>query len=100
MRYTKSVLGVLNKQYRSVLRKCLMINLGIFACMGTAHATYNLNDAVADTETTRNYVLSANENIDTTLGTMGGTNATLTIDGTSKNTELTVQVHQRLQSEA
>ena len=31
MRYTKSALGLLNAQYRSVLKKCLLINLGLFA---------------------------------------------------------------------
>ena len=31
MKYSKSVIGLLNAQYRSVLQKCLLINLGIFA---------------------------------------------------------------------
>ena len=31
MKYTKSALGLLNAQYRSVLKKCLLINLGLFA---------------------------------------------------------------------
>ena len=83
MRYTRTVIGLLSNQYKSVLKKCLMINLGIFAYIGTANATYNLNDAVADTATERDYVLSENENVDVTLGTMGGTNATLTIDGSA-----------------
>ena len=62
-----------------------MINLGIFAYIGTANAAYNLNDAVADTAETRNYILSEDENVGTTLGAMGGTNATLTIDGSTSN---------------
>ena len=31
MRYTRNALGLLNAQYRSVLKKCLLINLGLFA---------------------------------------------------------------------
>lgn len=30
MRYTRSALGLLNSQYRSVLKKCFLINLGLF----------------------------------------------------------------------
>lgn len=35
MRYTKSALGLLNAQYRSVLNKCLLINLGLFVVLST-----------------------------------------------------------------
>ena len=28
MRYTRSALGLLNNQYRSVLKKCALLNLG------------------------------------------------------------------------
>lgn len=83
MRYTRTAIGLLSNQYKSVLKKCLMINLGMFAYMGTANATYNLNDAVADTAAEREYVLQENENVAATLGTMGGTSATLTIDGSA-----------------
>ena len=39
MRYTRTALGLLNAQYRSVLKKCLMINLGLFALnIGVANA--------------------------------------------------------------
>ena len=31
MKYTRTALGLLNAQYRSVLKKCLLINLGLFA---------------------------------------------------------------------
>ena len=31
MKYTRNALGLLNAQYRSVLKKCLLINLGLFA---------------------------------------------------------------------
>ena len=83
MRYTRTAIGLLSNQYKSVLKKCLMINLGMFAYMGTANATYNLNDAVADTAAEREYVLQEDENVAATLGTMGGTSATLTIDGSA-----------------
>ncbi|MBP1532425.1 MAG: hypothetical protein ILA52_02890, partial [Alphaproteobacteria bacterium] len=38
MRYTRSALGLLNKQYRSVLKKCFLLNLGLFALAATAQA--------------------------------------------------------------
>lgn len=46
MRYTKSALGFLNAQYRSVLKKCFLINLGLFALgagVSTADATVTLS---------------------------------------------------------
>ena len=39
MKYTKSALGMLNSLYRSVLTKCLLINLGLFALAAPAMAT-------------------------------------------------------------
>ena len=39
MKYSRSALGLLNAQYKSVLKKCLLINLGLFALsMGNAQA--------------------------------------------------------------
>ena len=39
MKYTRNALGLLNAQYRSVLKKCLLINLGLFALgAGSANA--------------------------------------------------------------
>ena len=39
MKYTRNALGLLNAQYRSVLKKCLLINLGLFALgAGAANA--------------------------------------------------------------
>ncbi len=54
MRYTRSGIGLLNAQYRSVLKKCLMINLGLFALgAGAANAEdYALN--AADLSTSKN----------------------------------------------
>ena len=46
MKYTRNALGLLNAQYRSVLKKCLLINLGLFAlCAGvsTANAVVTLS---------------------------------------------------------
>ena len=31
MTYTRSAIGQLTRQYRSVLRKCFLINMGLFA---------------------------------------------------------------------
>lgn len=31
MTYTRSAIGLLTRQYRSVLHKCWMINIGLFA---------------------------------------------------------------------
>ncbi len=31
MKYSRSALGLLNAQYRSVLKKCFLINVGVFA---------------------------------------------------------------------
>jgi len=49
MKYTKSAIGLLNARYRSVLKKCLLINLGIFA-LGAVAATPAMAD-VDDDET-------------------------------------------------
>ena len=46
MKYTRNALGLLNAQYRSVLKKCLLINLGLFALgagVPTANATVTLS---------------------------------------------------------
>ena len=51
-----------------------------------ANAQYtNLQEAISDTTTPREYTLSTSESINAPLGDMGGTNATLTIDGSSDN---------------
>ncbi|MBR6355853.1 MAG: hypothetical protein IKR92_03255, partial [Alphaproteobacteria bacterium] len=39
MKYSKTAIGLLTAQYRSVLKKCLMINLGLFALGAVATAT-------------------------------------------------------------
>ncbi|MBR1825436.1 MAG: autotransporter domain-containing protein [Alphaproteobacteria bacterium] len=38
MKYTRSALGLLAAQYRSVLKKCLLFNLGLFAFFGVISA--------------------------------------------------------------
>ena len=46
MKYTRNALGLLNAQYRSVLKKCLLINLGLFALgagVSTANAAVTLS---------------------------------------------------------
>ena len=39
MKYSKTAIGLLTAQYRSVLKKCLLINLGLFALGAVATAT-------------------------------------------------------------
>ena len=44
MKYSKTALGLLNAQYRSVLRKCMLINLGLFAITAVAATPANATD--------------------------------------------------------
>ncbi|MEE6207765.1 MAG: autotransporter domain-containing protein [Alphaproteobacteria bacterium] len=84
MKYSKRAITQLTRAYKSVLIKCFLINCGMFAIMSPANASYgDLAEAVADTTTPREYILSDNEVVSSALGTMGGTNATLTIDGSA-----------------
>lgn len=39
MKYTRSAIGLLTREYRSVLKKCLLINLGLFALGAATFAT-------------------------------------------------------------
>ena len=50
MKYTRNALGLLNAQYRSVLKKCLLINLGLFALgagVSTANAAVTLSPTLS-----------------------------------------------------
>ncbi len=47
MRYTRTALGLLNAQYRSVLKKCFLINMGLFA-LGVSAANANDYSLSAD----------------------------------------------------
>ena len=48
MKYSKSALGLLTAQYRSVLKKCWLINVGLFALGAVTTAnTANAADVVA-----------------------------------------------------
>ena len=54
MKYTRNALGLLNAQYRSVLKKCLLINLGLFALgagVSTANATVTLSPTLSSLKT-------------------------------------------------
>ena len=44
MKYSKTALGLLNAQYRSVLRKCMLINMGLFAITAVAATPANATD--------------------------------------------------------
>lgn len=46
MKYSKTALGLLNAQYRSVLRKCMLINLGLFAITAVAATPANAEVSV------------------------------------------------------
>lgn len=59
MRYTKSALGLLNAQYRSVLKKCFLINMGLFALSAPALADdFSLN--AADLTTVKDSAVAIN----------------------------------------
>ena len=54
MKYTRNALGLLNAQYRSVLKKCLLINLGLFALgagVSTANAAVTLSPTLDSLKT-------------------------------------------------
>ena len=54
MKYTRNALGLLNAQYRSVLKKCLLINLGLFALgagVSTADAAVTLSPTLDSLKT-------------------------------------------------
>ena len=43
LKLTKTGIGLLTKQYRSVLRKCLLLNFGVLICFSSqSDATYKL----------------------------------------------------------
>ena len=50
MKYTRSAIGLLTREYRAVLKKCLLINLGLFALGAVSVAT------PAEAAATYNYV--------------------------------------------
>lgn len=49
MKYSRTALGLLNAQYRSVLRKCFLINMGLFALGAVAATPANAYTVTADT---------------------------------------------------
>lgn len=87
MRYTRTAIGLLSAQYRSILKKCLMINLGLFALCAVA------TPAKATDYTTRQTIASGasesfgNDSFTVDSGTTDGgavNNAgTLTLNGTT-----------------
>ena len=54
MRYTRNALGLLNAQYRSVLKKCLLINLGLFALGAGAANAEDYSLKAEDLSTSKN----------------------------------------------
>ena len=54
MKYTRNALGLLNAQYRSVLKKCFLINMGLFALgagVSTADAAVTLSPTLDSLKT-------------------------------------------------
>ena len=88
MRYTKSALGLLNAQYRSVLKKCLLINLGLFAL-----AAISATPAHAASEA--EIVVKINGSSDITYGTVkeGTTNGTINIKADAIGVDADIPVH-------
>ena len=91
MRYTHSAIGLLTRQYKSVLVKCLLINAGLF--LMAAPALADLKTAVQSTAEENTYTLT-DETLTSTLGTMGATRLTIngsaTVDGNSAYGGITV----------
>ena len=86
MRYTRTALGLLTRQYRSVLKKCLMMNLGVFAYIAplqAAQTAVSYDDLVAK--------LAASSTADVILN-MNGAGINLP-DGTDK---LTITPNQKV----
>mgnify|MGYP004662911801 CR=1 FL=1 len=54
MKYTRNALGLLNAQYRSVLKKCLLINLGLFALGAGAANAEDYSIKAEDLSTSKN----------------------------------------------
>ena len=54
MKYTRNALGLLNAQYRSVLKKCLLINLGLFALGAGAANAEDYSLKAEDLSTSKN----------------------------------------------
>ena len=52
MKYSRTAIGLLTAQYRSVLKKCLLINLGLFALGAVAATPANADDPTWTPETT------------------------------------------------
>ena len=74
---------------RSFATKKLMLAVAVvcmFANPNVARADYvNIQEAISDTVTPREFILPSAQNVTSALGAMGGENATLTIDGGATN---------------
>ena len=73
MRYTRKALGLLKKQYISVLKKCAIINIAFITISASAHAYSSLTEAVADSALTdKTYELTSDENLSGNLNQLNG----------------------------
>ena len=73
MRYTRKALGLLKKQYISVLKKCAIINIAFITISASAHAYSSLTEAVADSALKdKTYELTSDENLSENLNSLKG----------------------------
>ena len=73
MRYTRKALGLLKKQYISVLKKCAIINIAFITISASAHAYSSLSEAVDDDQSTdKTYELTSDENLSGNLNPLKG----------------------------
>lgn len=73
MRYTRKALGLLKKQYISVLKKCAIINIAFITISASAHAYSSLSEAVDDSALTdKTYELTSDENLSGNLNPLNG----------------------------
>ena len=87
LKLTRTGLGLLTRQYRSVLKKCWLINAGLFglaaatmpsAALASTLADYITNSADASAAI---YAMTQNESITGSLGAMVGTGYNLIVNG-------------------
>ena len=96
MKYTRTAIGLLTAQYRAVLKKCFLINAGLFALGAVAVAT----PANAETIDTRQEITSDTTYTENVTATVAGSSyeggaiknsATTTFEGTAEFTNNTAE---------
>lgn len=88
MKYSRTAIGLLTAQYRSVLKKCLLINLGLYALGAVSATPANATEQVVKTVGT----VTVN-NLATTNGTDAVTGYVGTVSSVNNTTNETVEVY-------